>query len=69
MGGLAGHMSHLYGNPNLTFSQIKDVLQKASEGELQGTEKTDGQNLYISYSVKDGKAKSARNKGNIVWRS
>lgn len=65
MGGLAGHMSHLYGNPNLTFSQIKDVLQKASEGELQGTEKTDGQNLYISYSVKDGKAKSARNKGNI----
>ena len=52
MGGLAGHMSHLYGNPNLTFSQIKDVLQKASEGELQGTEKTDGQNLYISYSVK-----------------
>jgi cytidyltransferase-like protein len=65
MGGLAGHMSHLYGNPNLTFSQIKDVLQKASEGELQGTEKTDGQNLYISYSVKDGRAKSARNKGNI----
>jgi cytidyltransferase-like protein len=65
MGGLAGHMSHLYGNPNLTFSQIKDVLQKASEGELQGTEKTDGQNLYISYSVRDGKAKAARNKGNI----
>ena len=65
MGGLAGHMSHLYGNPNLTFSQIKDVLQKASEGELQGTEKTDGQNLYISYSIKDGKAKAARNKGNI----
>ena len=65
MGGLAGHMSHLYENPNLSFSEIKDILQKASQGELQGTEKTDGQNLYISYSVKDGKAKSARNKGNI----
>ena len=65
MGGLAGHMSHLYENPNLSFSEIKDVLQKASSGELTGTEKTDGQNLYISYSVKDGKAKAARNKGNI----
>ena len=49
----------------LTFSQIKDVLTKASEGQLEGTEKTDGQNLFISYSVKDGKAKAARNKGNI----
>ena len=64
-GGLAGHMSHLYEDPYLTFSQIKDVLTKASEGHLEGTEKTDGQNLFISYSVKDGKAKAARNKGNI----
>lgn len=65
MGGLAGHMSHLYENPNLSFSQIKDILEKASSGDLKGTEKTDGQNLYISYSVKDGRAKAARNKGNI----
>jgi hypothetical protein len=36
MGGLAGHMSHLYENPNLSFSEIKDVLQKASSGELTG---------------------------------
>ena len=64
-GGLAGHMSHLYEDPYLTFSQIKDVLTRASEGRLEGTEKTDGQNLFISYSVKDGKAKAARNKGNI----
>ena len=64
-GGLAGHMSHLYEDPYLTFKQIKDVLTRASEGRLEGTEKTDGQNLFISYSVKDGKAKAARNKGNI----
>lgn len=64
-GGVAGHMSHLYDNPALTFEQIKKIFVAAAQGELEGTEKTDGQNLYISYSVKDGKAKAARNKGNI----
>ena len=64
-GGQGGHMNHLYDNRKLTFAKIKEIFTAASNGELQGTEKTDGQNLYISYSVKDGKAKSARNKGNI----
>ena len=66
MGGFAGHMSHLYDNPGLTFKQMKDVFTKASNGELVGTEKTDGQNLYISYSVKTGQAKAVRNKGEIL---
>ena len=65
MGGVAGHMSHLYENPELTFRELKDILIKASGGELEGTEKTDGQNLFISYSVQTGRAKAARNKGNI----
>ena len=72
MGGLAGHMSHLYDNPRLTFGQIKSILQDAAEGNLEGTEKTDGQNLYISFSVPkqelefaEGGAKAARNKTNI----
>lgn len=65
MGGLAGHMSHLYENPSLTFKEIKDIFQKAASGKLIGTEKTDGQNLYISYSVRSKRAKAARNKGNI----
>lgn len=72
MGGLAGHMSHLYDNPRLTFGQIKSILQDAAEGNLEGTEKTDGQNLYISFSVSkqelefaEGGAKAARNKTNI----
>jgi len=64
-GGVAGHMSHLYDNYGLKFSQIKDVFIKAANGELEGTEKTDGQNLFISYDVKSGKAKGARNKGNV----
>lgn len=66
MGGFAGHMPHLHENPSLTFKQIKDVFAKASNGELEGTEKTDGQNLYMSYSVKTGEARAVRNKGNIL---
>jgi plasmid maintenance system antidote protein VapI len=65
MGGLAGHMSHLYDNPELTFKEIADIFKEASAGSLIGTEKTDGQNIFLSYSVRDGKAKAARNIGNI----
>ena len=65
MGALAGHMSHLHEDLNLTFKEIKDVFIKASNGELIGTEKTDGQNLMISYSVKSGEARAVRNKGEI----
>ena len=64
-GGVGGHMSHLYDNPRLTFTTIKKVLQSAAEGQLEGTEKTDGQNLFISFSVPEQKAKGARNKSNI----
>lgn len=64
-GGVAGHMNHLYDNRELTFSKIKEIFTAASNGELQGTEKTDGQNLFISYSVQGGEARAARNKGNI----
>jgi nicotinamide mononucleotide adenylyltransferase len=65
MGGLGGHMFHLYDNPELTFGQIKDIFQKAATGQLVGTEKADGINLFISFSVRDGRARAARNKGNI----
>ena len=63
MGGFAGHMMHLNDNPNLTFGQIKDIFSKASSGELLGTEKTDGQNLFVSYSVRKREARAVRNKG------
>ena len=36
MGGLAGHMSHLYDNPDLSFSKMKDIFSKATKGELVG---------------------------------
>jgi len=65
MGGFAGHMMHLNDNPNLTFGKIRDILNKAAKGELIGTEKTDGQNLFVSYSVRNKEARAVRNKGEI----
>ena len=74
MGGVFGHMSHIYDNPSMTFGQIKDIMAKASAGQLENvTEKTDGQNLFVSYKISDGTqrwvpeeaVRSARNKGDI----
>jgi hypothetical protein len=59
-GGLGGHMPHLYESWDLTFSQMKDVFKAASKGELEGTEKTDGQNIKLSFNVKTQKAVGAR---------
>ena len=66
MGGVAGHMDHLYDNPNLTFSEMKEIMDAASNGELSTEEKVDGQNLFLSYSIPEGKAKGARNKGHYT---
>jgi nicotinamide mononucleotide adenylyltransferase len=66
MGGLAGHISHLYENPSLTFKEIKDIFKKISDGKMLVTEKTDGQNLFLSFSVIDNKARTARNQKNII---
>ena len=65
MGGVAGHMDHLYDNPNLTFAKMKEIMEAASNAELDVEEKVDGQNLFLSYSIPEGKAKGARNKGNL----
>lgn len=65
MGGVAGHMDHLYDNPNLTFGEMKEILKASADAQLTTEEKVDGQNLFISYSIPEGKAKGARNKGNL----
>ncbi len=65
MGGVAGHMDHLYDNSELTFGEMKEILEAAANGELTAEEKVDGQNLFLSYSIPEGKAKGARNKGNL----
>ena len=64
MGGVAGHMAHLYSDPSLTFNAVKKILTAASRGDIQGTEKTDGYNIYLGYQ--NGKARAARNKGDMA---
>ena len=64
-GGVGGHMNHPYDNDDLTFGQLKDLLRAAVAGELRGTEKTDGQNLFISFDIDSQKAKAIRNKTQI----
>ena len=65
MGGVAGHMDHLYDNRDLSFSEMKEIMAAASDADLKTEEKVDGQNLFLSYSIPEGKAKGARNKGNL----
>ena len=67
-GGAAGHMSHPFDNKQLTFGDFKSLIQSGLSGELnfeeEPTEKTDGQNLFVT--VKDGQAMFARNKGQMA---
>jgi cytidyltransferase-like protein len=62
-GGVAGHLAHLYDNRSLTFEKLAEILTAASRGDLVGTEKTDGYNIYLGF--KNGEAKAARNKGDM----
>lgn len=61
-GGLAGHMNHPYDRHELTFADMKEMIARALEGRLDienaVTEKTDGQNIFMT--VKDGQVKFAR---------
>lgn len=64
-GAVAGHMNHMYDNGEMTFSELKQMLEAIANGKVQGTEKTDGQNIFLSFNVQQGKAKAIRNKGHI----
>jgi cytidyltransferase-like protein len=67
MGGAYGHMNHPFDDKELTFKDLKKIIELGLGGQLNRednvTEKTDGQNLMISY--KDGKLIAARNKGHL----
>lgn len=76
MGGVAGHMAHLSEDLNLTFNEIVSILSKVAAGEIKNaTEKVDGQNLFLSWTVDadgkvriapEGEARTARNRGDII---
>lgn len=67
-GGAAGHMAHPYDDHGLTFNEMKELVSRALEGRLDieqaVTEKTDGQNIQVTY--KDGQIGFARNKGTVI---
>jgi len=67
MGGAYGHMAHPFDDYALTFGELKDIIDLGLQGKLDKeeavTEKLDGQNIMISCI--DGKAKAARNKGDL----
>ncbi len=67
-GGAYGHMNHPFDTEiNLTFGQLKDIVNRALEGNLELTrEKTDGQALAISWV--NGKLVAARNKSHLANR-
>jgi hypothetical protein len=67
MGGVAGHMAHLSEDTDLTFNEIVSILAKVANAEIDNaTEKVDGQNLFLSWTVNEnGEVRTARNKGDI----
>jgi hypothetical protein len=64
-GGAYGHMAHPFDKEiNLTFGQLKKIIDGALTGNLNLTrEKTDGQALAVSW--RDGKLIAARNKSHL----
>lgn len=67
-GGALGSLKHPYDELDLTFGDFKNIINDALAGKLnfkeqQPAEKTDGQNLMVTY--KDGEIKAARNKKTI----
>ena len=62
MGGLGGHMAHLSEDVDLTFNEIVGILGKVANAEIANvTEKVDGQNLFLSWTVdSDGNIRAAR---------
>lgn len=54
---------HIYDDKELTYEEVVDILTKAANGQIKGTEKTDGLNLFLGY--KDGQPRAARNNTEI----
>ena len=67
-GGAAGHMAHPYDDHALSFGDVKEIVARALGGRLDieaaVTEKTDGQNIQVTY--KNGQIGFARNKGTVI---
>ncbi|MDP7194753.1 MAG: hypothetical protein QF864_01000, partial [SAR202 cluster bacterium] len=60
-------MNHPFDDKNLTFNDFRNIIDMGLQGNLDReeniTEKTDGQNLMVTW--KNGKLRAARNKGQL----
>jgi hypothetical protein len=69
-GGAAGHLAHPFEDEELTFKDMKEMIDRGLLGGLDQeapvTEKLDGQN--IAFSIRDGQIVFARNKGQVKNR-
>ena len=68
MGALAGHLSHLQENLDITFGELKAILSDVVSGDMPVVEKVDGQNIFFSFKVdpNTGAVRTARNKGDLA---
>jgi len=65
-GGLKKHIPHIFEDFDLTFHDIKNILNLSFHGKLDNPkEKFDGKNLFIHWNVPENKLKVARNKTDI----
>ena len=48
MGGLAGHMSHLWEDLDITFKGLEEILSEVAEGTVDALEKFDGINIFFT---------------------
>jgi hypothetical protein len=61
------HMSHIYENNDMTFTEMVSIFDKASLGELENvTEKFDGQNMMFTFNANMGQLRFSRNKSDVI---
>ena len=67
MGGVAGHLSHVHEDLDLTFGEIKSLLSDVASAKIEVVEKLDGQNIFFKFFVdpESGELKTARNVGDV----
>ncbi len=64
MGGLAGHMSHLWEDLDITFRELEQILSEASSGTLDAVEKFDGINIFFTVDSQS-RLRFARNQTHV----
>ena len=63
MGGLSGHMTHVYEDYNLKIKDVKNIISGILNSQIQLKEKVDGFNIHVSY--RNGELRFYRNKTDI----